>query len=454
MEKVTPIIGLEVHIQLKTKSKMFCGCPNEPFGREPNALTCPVCLGLPGALPVPNKKAIEDAILLGLALNCEINRDSYFERKNYFYPDLPKGYQISQYQKPLCRDGWLGVEAETDLSGVPHTRKVKVTRRVRIRIRRVHLEEDTGKMLHQGGSSLIDFNRSGVPLGEIVSDPDFSSLEEVDTYLKELQRIVRYLNISGADMEKGSMRLEPTVNLKISRDGKDYYTPLVEIKNINSFRFVKKALAFEIMRQRRVFEETSEEKQSGNKRTVGFSEGTGETFLQREKEEAHDYRYFPEPDIPPLVFDDVWLESIRKRLPELPVDRRGRFIKLGLTPSLAGLVAVSRKKADYFEGLVGEGVEPAKAANLVVNKPERWVGIDYHDLAQKLKESAAQIVSDEAQLAAWAREVLQENPVVVEQFRQGRREVLQFLIGQVMKKSQGRAEPTVVKKVLEEQLKT
>lgn len=437
-----PIIGLEVHIQLKTKSKMFCGCPSEPFGREPNTVTCPTCLGLPGALPVPNKKAVEDTILLGLALNCGINRESYFERKNYFYPDLPKGYQISQYQKPLCHDGWL----ETGLSsGVRRTR--------RVRIRRVHLEEDTGKMLHQGGSSLIDFNRSGVPLVEIVSEPDFSSVEEVDEYLKELQRIVRYLDISGADMEKGSMRLEPTVNLKISRDGRDYYTPLAEIKNINSFRFVKKALSFEINRQRRAFAETGEEKQAGNKRTVGFSESLGETFLQREKEEAHDYRYFPEPDIPPLVLDNTWLESIKRRLPELPMERRERFIARGLTPSLASLVSVSREKADYFEGLLGEGMEPTKAANLVVNKPELLVGLPPEELVRKLNESAAKTVSDEAQLTAWAREALQENPGVVEQFRQGKREVLQFLIGQVMKKSQGRAAPPLAKKILEEQLK-
>lgn len=458
-----PIIGLEVHIQLKTKSKMFCGCPNEPFGREPNTLTCPTCLGLPGALPVPNKKAIEDTILLGLALDCQINRDSYFERKNYFYPDLPKGYQISQYRQPLAVNGYLVIpnvvrnpatEGGTSLDSSSAGGRTQNDAKKKIRIRRVHLEEDTGKMIHPGGSSLIDFNRSGVPLVEIVSEPDFSSVAEVDTHLRQLQRMVRYLDISGADMEKGSMRLEPTVNLKISRDGKDYYTPLVEIKNINSFRFVRRALEFEMNRQLRVFRETGEEKKSGNKQTVGFSEARGETFLQREKEEAHDYRYFPEPDIPPLVVDDVWLASIKKRLPELPADRRERFIRLGLTPSLASLASVSRERADYFEGLVREGLEPTQAANLVVNKPEMWVGTDYHDLARQLKDSLAKVVSDERQLTAWVEEVLRENPAVVEQFRRGKKEVLQFLMGQVIKKSQGQAAPPVVKKILEKELES
>ena len=390
-----PIIGLEVHVELATKSKMFCGCPADHFGKEPNTQTCPVCLALPGALPVPNKKAIEWTILLGLALGCEINEISKFDRKNYFYPDLPKGYQISQYDEPFCVRGKLEIE------------KGKT-----IRITRVHLEEDTGKLQHRDQETLVDFNRSGVPLVEIVTEPDFHSIEEVDIYLKKLQKIIRYLGVSSADMEKGSMRLEPSISLTT-----DYKLPLpnyrVELKNINSFRFVRKALEYEIERQ---------QKEEHVQQTRGWDEVKQKTFAQREKEEAHDYRYFPEPDIPPIRITKEKIESFRKEIPELPDAKLERFMtQYLLSEYQANILVEDRTVADDFEKKVRELTEfSAKdIANSIINK--------------RPLQTKSTVVVDEKELDEVIKKVLTQNPKAVADYKAGKTQVIGFLIGTIVK---------------------
>ena len=417
-------------MELGTKSKMFCGCPADHFGKEPNTQTCPVCLALPGALPVPNKKAIEWTILLGLALGSKINLVSHFDRKNYFYPDLPKGYQITQYDQPFCYDGTLNG----------------------IRIRRVHLEEDTGKLQHDGGETTIDFNRSGVPLVEIVTEPDFRSIEEVDIYLKKLQKIIRYLGISSADMEKGSMRLEPSISLApvipaesgISKNEKDSgRAPLarmttldglelpnyrVELKNINSFRFVRKALEYEIERQQR-----EEHKQE----TRGWSETKNATFLQREKEEAHDYRYFPEPDIPPIRIFNYQLPIFKKQIPELPDAKSERFQKeYGLSFYQSEILCEDRHVADGFEESVKSNKDFAalEIANSIINK---------RPLVLKSK-----IMVD----AKIIKQVLAQNFQAVADYKSGKLQILGFLIGQCAKLMPD-VDKSMIKNKLEEVLK-
>ena len=403
-----PIIGLEVHVELRTLSKMFCSCCADHFLVKPNTHTCPVCLGLPGALPVPNKKAIDWCILIGLALNCEIQNTAKFDRKNYFYPDLAKGYQISQYDQPFCRNGFINVDNR------------------KIRINRVHMEEDTGKLIHKGDNTLIDFNRSGVPLVEIVTEPDFDSDTTAVDYLKKIQQIVRYLGVSDCDMEKGSMRLE--VNISLSSDKKlpEYK---VEVKNINSFKFVAKAIDYEINRQTEILNTGKLPAQE----TRGFSEKMAKTFSQRSKEEAHDYRYFPEPDIPPFTNLKIIVQKLKSQLPEMPDQKINRFIKeYNVSEYNAKILVNDKKLADYFE----KTAKTNEIANLIVNKK-----IDINSLApQKILEKVQSKI-DKTKLEAVVKTVLSQNLKAVSDYKNGKLQVIGFLIGQVMKALKGQADP-------------
>ena len=430
-----PIIGVEIHIELKTKSKMFCGCSADYFGKPPNTLTCPVCLGLPGALPVPNKKAVEQTIILGLALNCKISPLSKFDRKNYFYPDLPKGYQISQYDLPFAINGKIKLQTPNS--------------KFQIKIRRVHLEEDTAKMAHFGNFTLIDFNRSGVPLVEIVTEPDFESSIQVEEFLKYLQRLVRWLGISQADMEKGQMRCEPTVNLEVVKGGKTYYTPLVELKNINSFRFVRKAIDWEIQRQLEDFKKTGRVKEKGNKTTRGWDEKTGTTVLQREKEEASDYRYFPEPDIPPLKITASQISNLKSQICELPQERLARFVReYGISEYNARILTEEKKIADYFEETVreaGRTLEPTAIANIIINKKIDISKVSPVELVKTLIQQRIATKISGSDLEKIVLEVLSQNQKAVEDYKKGKTNALQFLIGQVMAKTKGQANPEELK---------
>jgi aspartyl-tRNA(Asn)/glutamyl-tRNA(Gln) amidotransferase subunit B len=345
------VIGLEVHAQLKTASKIFCGC-STTYGAEPNTHTCPICLGLPGILPVLNKKAVEYALIMALSSHCQIATESHFARKNYFYPDLPKGYQISQYELPLAEHGQI--EIETNL---PERERSQTSQGIkRIGLTRIHLEEDAGKSIHNDaeGLSYIDFNRCGVPLIEIVSEPDISSTEEAVTYLKRLRSILRYLGISSGNMEEGSFRCD--ANLSLRRKGMKGFGTRTELKNINSFRYVQKALEYEIKRQLDILESGQEVIQE----TRLWNENEGKTFPMRSKEESHDYRYFPEPDLLPLVIDQEWLDAIADRLPELPDEKMKRFMdQYGLPKYDSEVLTSSIELADYFE-LCARGTGDAK----------------------------------------------------------------------------------------------
>lgn len=467
-----PVIGLEIHVELRTESKMFCPCPGDHFAKTPNTQVCPVCLGLPGALPVPNKKAIEWTQTLGAALECDLVSSSHFDRKHYFYPDLPKGYQISQYNEPLARNGKF---------------QIQITNDKWIRIRRVHLEEDTGKLLHTVADrkrvTLVDFNRSGVPLVEIVTEPDFSSSVEAKDFAQELQRIVRYLGISDADMEKGSMRLEANISLwqNAKRPGTIRYgagkTPTfaksptlqsygdgaasagrqnarlpdyrVEVKNINSFRFLEQAINYEIERQTKALEAGEKLAQE----TRGFDQNSMTTKSQRGKEEAQDYRYFPEPDIPPFSFTSVELEEIKRQLPELPESKRKRFEKeYKLPPHYVNVLTQSRYMADYFEEAVkvGEehGIEAKKVADTMVNKKVDFENILPARLIQTLRETKERPVLSNEELEKAVKEVVGENASVAEDYRKGKEASLQFLAGLIMKKTKGQADPNKARELL------
>lgn len=439
--KYTPVMGLEVHVELNTASKMFCGCDNNWFGAKPNTHTCPVCLGLPGALPVPNRKAIEGCIKIGMALNCEIPLLSKFDRKNYFYPDLAKGYQISQYDQPFAQKGYIMLESGK-----------------RIGITRAHMEEDTGKLTHATVNgekvSLIDFNRSGSPLVEIVTDPDFESAEEVKEYLQKLQQLVRYIGVADGDMDKGGMRLEPNISLRAEgMTGLPDYK--VEVKNINSFNFVVQAIAYEITRQTEILEKGEKPAQE----TRGWDEDKKMTISQRSKEEAADYRYFPEPDIPPFVWNEGILGRLKASLPELPDAKKERFLKeYALSDYNAEILTRTVAMADYFEEAVKVGkehsVDATKIANTIINKK---VNIDTILPAELIKDMRASVVEDtmnETDLEKIAEEVLAANEKSVADYKAGKTNAIMFLVGQTMRKVAGKAKADTVKAALESLLQS
>lgn len=416
-----PVIGLEIHVELKTKSGMFCGCPADHFAKKPNTGTCPVCLGLPGALPTPNKKAVEWTIMLGLALGSEIAEVSKFDRKHYFYPDLPKGYQISQYDQPLCRGGKISTSFGD------------------VRIHRVHLEEDTGKLQHavvDGKKvTLVDFNRSGVPLVEIVTEADIHSSEQAKEFLKKLHQIVRYLGISDADMEKGSMRLEPNISIrKVGETGMPPYK--VEVKNINSFRFAAAAIEYELKRHEALLNEGKIPVQE----TRGWDEAKNGTVSQRSKEEAADYRYFPEPDIPPMRFTKDVIASIGSNIPELPDVKKMRFMTAyALNDADASQLTDSRALADYFEeavkaaSVLEKPYSPKEVANWLINKKPDIEKVMPAKLIEELHEAKKVVAVSADELSAIITPVLAANEKAVADYKAGKQQVIMFLMGLVRK---------------------
>jgi aspartyl-tRNA(Asn)/glutamyl-tRNA(Gln) amidotransferase subunit B len=478
------VVGLEIHVHLCTQTKMFCSCALE-YGATANSRVCPVCLGMPGVLPVMNKKAYEYAVMAGLALNCEIARFTKWDRKNYYYPDLPKNYQISQYDLPLALNGFIEIPLESG--------QVK-----RIRIRRAHLEEDAGKNLHAGNFSQVDLNRAGTPLLEIVTEPDMNSAAEVRVLATELQRIVRYLGVSEADMQKGHMRFEPNVNLAVTKDGKEYKTPIVEVKNLNSFRALERSIEYEIGRQLDEFVESGRVMEMGNKSTRGWDDVNQVTVLQREKEEAHDYRYFPEPDLVPVELSDEWLGDIKSRVCELPLKKQMRFVsEYGLSDYDAGVLTADRATAEFFDKTVQSGAEPKRACNLITQDymklaNERGCGVaDLGVSPEQVKEQTQMIMrgdisstaastisslmvdshglspreiakshnliqkSDAAELEQIVEQVLAENSAAVEDVKSGGKKsgkARGFLLGQVMQKTKGQANPKVVSEILGKKL--
>ena len=459
--ELKPRIGMEVHTQLKTKTKVFCSCP-VTFGEEPNTHICPVCMGYPGVLPVLNKKAVELTLRIALALNCEIDMHSRFARKNYFYPDLPKGYQITQYMRPIGRNGYI------DIGGK------------RIRINRVHLEEETAKMIHRGDKTLLDFNRAGVPLVEIVSEPDIESGEEAVLYLKMLQAILRFTGASDADMEKGMMRCEPNISVGVG----DELGTKTEIKNLNSFRAVQRGIDYEIKRQTGIIKNGGKVEQV----TLLWDESRKETRIMRKKETAADYRYFPEPDLPPLVLTREYIEGIKKTQPELPYEKKRRYVEeMGLREYEAGIISMDMMMAQYFERASGLWDKCQEIAKWIVSEliryknyyklnPENFIQllklvddgkvsrIAAKDVLPEMIESgksAMEIVkeknllqvSDESSLKDMVLEVFNENPKEFERLKNGEDRLIGFFVGLVMKKTKGRADPKVVNKIIRENVK-
>jgi aspartyl-tRNA(Asn)/glutamyl-tRNA(Gln) amidotransferase subunit B len=469
------VIGVEVHAQLRTQSKLFCAC-GTMFGLTANSQTCPVCLGLPGTLPVINQAAVEMAVRAGLALNCTIAANNLFARKNYFYPDLPKGYQISQYEAPICEHGWIEIAAREGNK--------------RVRIRRAHLEEDAGKSLHVAGTngSRVDLNRAGTPLLEIVTEPDLRSSDEVVAYLKSLRDVLMYLEVCDGNMDEGSFRCEP--NLSLRPLGQKEFGTKVELKNINSFKFVKDAIEYEIKRQTKVLNEGGKI----NQETRLWNLDRGETAVMRSKEEAHDYRYFPDPDLVPLKLKKEWIEGCRTHVTELPAARMKRFVcEYGLSEYDAGVLTASKTVADYFESSVKLFNQPKTVSNWVMGEltrelnnsgtdasaspvsPEQLISllqlVEQGTISLKVareifpemyssgktpgqivQEKGLIQVSDEGALDKIIDGVLAKNPTQVTQFKEGKQQVLGFLVGQVMKSSGGKANPGKVNEMLKKRL--
>jgi aspartyl-tRNA(Asn)/glutamyl-tRNA(Gln) amidotransferase subunit B len=472
------VIGLEVHVQLQTQTKIFCGCSTR-FGSEPNTQTCPVCLGLPGALPVLNEKVVEFAIMAGLATNCSIAERSIFARKNYFYPDLPKGYQISQFEEPICIGGWLDIEAETGNK--------------RLGITRIHMEEDAGKLLHgegaeSGRDSYVDLNRACTPLLEVVSEPDMRSADEAIAYLKQLRQIVIYLGVCDGNLEEGSFRCD--ANISIRPWGQPEYGTRAEIKNINSFRFIKQAIEYEVERQAEVIEDGGKVVQE----TRLYDAESGTTRSMRGKEEAHDYRYFPDPDLVPIQISRERVEEVRATLPELPIAKQERFVtELGLPARDAGILVAEQEIAHYFDACVAAGAPAKAAANWILGDlsrnlnsegisinacrvtPALLVGmlqrIDDGTISGKqakivfekmwesgnpadaiIESEGLRQVSDSGAIEGFIATIIAANPAQVADYKNGNEKVFGFFVGQVMKASKGQANPAAVNELLKKKL--
>lgn len=478
MDKYEMVCGVETHVEMATKTKIFCGCSTE-FGKKQNTQVCPVCLGLPGVLPVLNKEVVNLAIKAGLALNCEIAEFSKFDRKNYYYPDLTKNYQTSQYDLPICGKGWLEINVEG--------------RKKVIGITRAHMEEDAGKLVHSGetittsNSSGVDYNRAGVPLLEIVSEPDMRSVDEVLAYLEELVQIMEYAGISDCKMEQGSVRFD--INLSLRLKGNEEFGTRTETKNLNSFSSVRRCLEYEIERQAELLDEG----ESIVQETRTWDEGKGITLSLRTKEEAHDYRYFPEPDLAPLVIDEEWVEKIRSGMPELPEAKRNRLQSLGLSEYDARVITSSKAMADYFDQAMEHFDDAKTLANWVMGdlssllkadtcsfenspiSPEQLAGLlelirkgdisgkigktvieeMYHtgkDAKTIVKEKGLAQISDEGELDKIVSDVITNNPKSVADYQSGKESAIGFLVGQVMKATKGQANPGLVNKLLKEKL--
>jgi aspartyl-tRNA(Asn)/glutamyl-tRNA(Gln) amidotransferase subunit B len=479
MKKYDTVIGLEVHVQVRTKSKMFCTCPNM-FGQEPNSLVCPVCMGYPGVMPVPNQEAIRKTFVAGLMCSCEIAKFSKFDRKSYFYPDMPKNYQISQYDLPFCSHGRIHVFGK-GFSGDELADKM-------IGITRIHLEEDVGKSTHFGSSSGVDFNRAGVPLMEIVSEPDMNTADEAYAYLSALKQIMQYAEISDCDMEKGQMRCD--VNISLKPAGAEKLGTKIEIKNLNSFRSIHRSIVYEIERQATMIDGGAKIVQE----TRAWNDEKGETFILRSKENAHDYRYFPEPDLLPITLTDEDIAKIKCELPELPEQKRERFVRdYGLTPYDAHVLTLDKFLSEYFDAGAKNTKMPKSLANWITTEllrelndrnisfennpvPVKYL-VELTDLiadgtvsgkiaktvfadlfeSQKspmeiIKEKGLVQISDNSAIEQFVIMAIEQNPLQVQQYREGKTTVIQYFVGQVMKLSKGKANPQIVNKLLKDKL--